>query len=68
MRNLNSHASYDRFRAARQVLRGQGWLDGYVLAGTMTPYSEIGAEYVTRVRTIIRSNGLSNHDHTLVDG
>jgi Bax protein len=66
--NLNRHETYAGFRSARAALRGHGWLDGYVLAGAIHGYSEIGTTYVTRVREIIRGNRLAHLDVALLDG
>jgi len=61
--NLNTHASYEKFRATRlsQRIDGSG-LDGYALAGMLTRYSERGPAYVRTIRTIIRSNALDSFD------
>jgi Bax protein len=62
-RNLNSHAAYAAFRAARAAQRrSHGMLDGYELAGALSRYSERGAAYVRSIRTIIRANALDVFD------
>lgn len=63
MRNLNTHAAYTALRRERRKLRASGGaLDGSLLAGTLTRYSERGAEYVDTVRTIIDANNLRELD------
>lgn len=63
MRNLNTHGAYRTLRRERGGLRAAGAaLDGTVLAGTLTKYSERGAEYVETVRTIIDANNLRELD------
>jgi Bax protein len=66
--NLNRHRAYEGFRLARAALRAHGWLDGYVLAGSIGAYSEIGPVYVTQVRAIIRTNRLGRLDRTILNG
>ncbi len=67
--NLNTHPAYRDFRARRAALRRQGGpLDGDRLAGTLTRYSERGADYVTTLRTVIRANELGKLDDARLRG
>jgi len=59
MHNLNSHPAYQALRAERARLRAAGKpLDAIVLAGGLSKYSELGEEYVKRIRAMIRDNQL----------
>lgn len=61
--NLNTHRAYRSFRAVRAKLRRSGApLDGTLIAGTLTKYSERGEAYVAELRTIINGNGLNALD------
>lgn len=61
--NLNTHAAYAGFRAARAALRERGAaLDGYQLIGSLLRYSELGHNYVKFVRQIMRENDLTDFD------
>ena len=63
VRNLNRHGAYKQFRSARADMRRAGApLEGAVLAGELTAYSQRGADYVATIRTIIEANGLSRLD------
>jgi hypothetical protein len=60
MHNLNSHAAYAAFRAARARARAAGQtVEGHALTGTLVGYSERGEAYVDRLRALIRVNGLA---------
>ena len=65
-RNLNIHRAYREFRKVRAALRaehGEGtMIDGLTLAGTMSRYSERGADYVRTIKIIIRTNELGQFD------
>ena len=62
-RNLNTHAAYRKFRAARSVLRQSGKTPGgHGLARALTAYSERGQAYVKTIQSIIRVNGLHQFD------
>jgi uncharacterized FlgJ-related protein len=64
MHNLNSHPAYQALRTERARLRAAGKpLDAIVLAGGLSKYSELGEEYVKRIRTMIRDNQLERLDH-----
>jgi Bax protein len=66
--NLNTHPAYAEFRRLRAQLRETGDTpDGYRLIGTLLQYSERGADYVTDVRTMIRSNDLGRLDGAVLD-
>jgi len=59
MVNLNTHEAYREFRLSRERQRNiLGRLDGWVLAGALTRYSERGQAYVRTIRSIIEANGL----------
>lgn len=61
--NLNTHGAYREFRSLRAMLRRDGRpLDGRVLAGTLTRYSERGAQYVTAIQSLISYNNLHRFD------
>lgn len=61
--NLNTHKAYREFRQERAALRSQDAdLNGAVLAGSMTRYSERGDKYVRSIRAIIRTNKLLDFD------
>ncbi|NKB42990.1 MAG: hypothetical protein GKS03_01805 [Alphaproteobacteria bacterium] len=58
-KNLNTHWAYATFREQRAVTLDAGNdLDGWVLAETLTRYSERGEAYVESLRAIIRVNNL----------
>lgn len=65
-RNLNTSDHYTAFRAARSALRRRGgtpdgrW--GYRLASHLGAYSEEGAEYIRKIRLIIRANGFGDFE------
>jgi Bax protein len=55
MQNLNSHRAYRQFREMRAEMRASGRpMDALALAGSLGRYSEEGALYVDRLRTIMR--------------
>ena len=61
--NLNTHRAYATFRRDRAAMRASGRpVDGMVLAGRLTRYSERGAGYVKTIRSIISVNRLSQLD------
>ncbi|MDH5748188.1 MAG: glucosaminidase domain-containing protein [Rhodospirillales bacterium] len=61
--NLNTHRAYREFRDSRAQMRREGGpLDGIVLAGTLTRYSERGMDYVYDIRDIIQINRLRHLD------
>ncbi len=67
--NLNRHAAYADFRRQRANMRAQGQeLNGYVLARTLTAYSQRGADYVTSIRAIMRFNNLTDLDDARLRG
>ena len=67
--NLNRHPAYAEFRRLRAKMRTQGQeLNGYVLAGTMTAYSERGADYISTIRSIMRFNDLTDLDGARLRG
>ena len=67
--NLNRHPAYADFRRLRANMRTQGQeLNGYVLAGTLTAYSERGADYISTIRAIMRFNNLTDLDGARLRG
>ena len=67
--NLNSHPAYRDFREARADMRTEkASISGYSLAGTLTRYSERGADYIKALRVIMRVNTLSSFDDAKLDG
>jgi Bax protein len=62
-RNLNTHASYKKFRMERAKLRdNKKKLDSLLLAGYLDKYAETGTEYVKVLRQIITQNKLKDFD------
>lgn len=58
-KNLNTHWAYTQFREQRKtILEEEGSLDGWVLAETLTRYSERGPAYVKSLHAIMRVNRL----------
>ncbi len=67
--NLNRHAAYAEFRRQRANMRAQGLeLNGYVLARTLTAYSQRGDDYVASIRAIMRFNNLTDLDDARLRG
>lgn len=63
VQNLNTHAAYKPFRELRQDMREDGrTLEGTVLAGKLTRYSQRGKDYVRSIREIIEVNKLEALD------
>ncbi|NCF49235.1 MAG: hypothetical protein GWP36_06980 [Bacteroidetes bacterium] len=63
MHNLNTHASYKKFRERRYILRGRQREDmGYQLAGFLDSYAEIGMQYVYKLRDLMRINSFNKYD------
>lgn len=61
--NLNTHRAYKRFREVRYSLRTEGApLDGYLLAESLTSYSERGERYVVTIKSLIEMNKLRHLD------
>lgn len=64
--NLNTHRAYAGFRqeraAQRGAQRGRIALDGAILAGTLTSYSERGTDYTEELQGTIRFNRLQRAD------
>ena len=63
--NLNISQHYASFRSARAALRRTGppnrqW--GHILAGQLGAYSEEGAEYIDKIRSIIRVNNFGDFE------
>ena len=62
-RNLNTHSSYARFRAARAELRDEKKpLDSLELSEYLDKYAETGREYVEILQKIIKQNKLQDFD------
>ena len=63
MHNLNTHPRYAAFRARRHLLRGRSEADlGYQLSNFMDGYAEIGEAYVSKLKTLIRSNDFGRYE------
>jgi len=61
--NLNTHPTYERFRAARAAQRAQGQpLDATALAATLDAYSERGSDYIDTLHAILRANRLQQFE------
>lgn len=59
MLNLNRHRAYRELRSLRAGMRKRGEpIDGISLAGGLESYSELGMEYVERIRSMIDLNQL----------
>ncbi len=63
MHNLNSHPAYQKLRLLRARMRLQGVRpDGFTLATGLRDYSQLGQEYIDRLRSIMRHNQLASAD------
>lgn len=63
LRNLNSHAYYDRLRARRAELRQAGLTpSGFELAHFVDRYASSGKQYVADLREVIKTNALKPLD------
>jgi Bax protein len=61
--NLNTHSAYANFRNEREAARVAGReLSAQELASNLGSYSELGADYIARVRTVIAANRLNDFD------
>jgi len=68
VRNLNTHRAYREFRQTRAVVRRQGGpLEGHLLAGRLTRYSQRGQAYVASLRGLINTNNLHRLDNARLD-
>ena len=57
LRNLNTGDSYRRFRDIRADLRrSEGALDAAAMADGLHSYSQLGGDYVDRIRAMLRQN------------
>jgi uncharacterized FlgJ-related protein len=54
--NLNTHGSYRLFRELRSQREQNEISDGHALAAGLLRYSELGDEYIRRLRLIMRQN------------
>jgi Bax protein len=62
-KNLNTHRAYRGFRELRAGMRNAGRpVEGAVLAGTLSRYSERGPAYIETILSIITANGLGTLD------
>lgn len=69
MLNLNRHRAYRELRSLRAGMRQRGeQIDGSKLAGGLRRYSELGMEYVERIRSMIRYNQLLALDNAALSG
>lgn len=61
--NLNTHPTYERFRATRAAQRAEGLpLDAAALAATLDAYSERGGGYIETLHAILRANRLQQFE------
>jgi Bax protein len=61
--NLNTLSAYAEFRNEREAARAAGEnVSAAALAGHLGSYSELGADYVARVRSVISVNRLTDFD------
>jgi len=61
---LNTHDPYLGLRRTRAQMRARGeTVTGIPLTSGLRRYSELGYEYVAKVRSMIRSNDLTQYDH-----
>lgn len=66
-KNLNTHWAYTNFRKRRAELLAKGEpLNGWLLAETLTRYSERGEAYVESLRAIMRVNKLRPLDNAVL--
>ena len=62
MHNLNTHFHYQKFRDARAGLRDRPKAgDSKILVKFLDRYAEIGRVYVTKLQTLIRTNGFGRY-------
>lgn len=61
--NLNRLAAYEDFRLLRALMRARGEAtDSFLLAGTLSRYSEEREDYVLKLQKIIADNSLTDFD------
>ena len=62
-RNLNTHASYRKFRSVRAEMRDNNEeLDSLILADYLDKYAATGKEYTVIIKKIIEQNALKDFD------
>lgn len=63
MQNLNTHPAYERFRDVRADLRAHGKpITAQTLLPTLTKYSRLGKDYVSKVAKVIKGRNLHKLD------
>ena len=65
--NLNTHPAYKElrnFRTSQNQMNNN--LTGYNVANFLEKYAEIGFEYVTKVKTMIKKNQLSKFENSIL--
>ncbi len=63
--NLNTHPAYNELRNFRTLQNQMNKnLTGYDMANFLEKYAEIGFEYVTKVKTMIKKNQLSKFENS----
>ncbi len=63
-RNLNTHASYRKFRSVRAEMRDNNEeLDSLILADYLDKYAATGKEYTVIIKKIIKQNALKDFDN-----
>jgi Bax protein len=67
LHTLNSHPAYKPLRSRRAQLRKDRLpLEAAVLADGLVKYSELGQDYVTIIKSVIRDNELERFDYTRI--
>ena len=63
--NLNTHTAYKELRNFRTLKYNRGKkITGNDMANFLDKYAEIGLEYVTKVKTMIKKNQLSKYENS----
>ena len=66
--NLNTHPAYKEFRNFRTLQnRMNKNLTGYNMGNFLEKYAEIGFEYVTKVKSMIKKNQLSKFENSTLE-
>lgn len=68
MLNLNTHNAYREFRDARGIMReARQPLQSVALTETLLRYSELGPDYITKLKTVMTENNLNDFQKTVFD-
>ena len=66
--NLNTHPAYKELRKFRTLQNQMNKnLTGYDMANFLEKYAEIGFEYVTKVKSMIKKNRLSKFENSILE-